>query len=47
MIQLCDEILEFYPREIAKIGERIKRFEELADKRINFNGCCIKIWRIA
>ncbi len=29
MIQLCDEMLEFYPREIAKIGERIKRFEEI------------------
>lgn len=29
MIQLCDEMLEFYPREIAKVGERIKRFEEI------------------
>ncbi len=27
MINLCDIMLEFYPREISKIGERIKRFE--------------------
>ena len=29
MIQMCDVLLEFYPREIAKIGERIGRFREL------------------
>jgi hypothetical protein len=28
MIQLCDELLEFYPKEIGKIGDRIARFEE-------------------
>ena len=29
MIQLCDELLEFYPKEISKIGDRIARFEEV------------------
>ncbi|MDI7246627.1 MAG: hypothetical protein QME92_04030 [Bacillota bacterium] len=29
MIELCDTLLEFYPREIEKIGHRIARFEEL------------------
>lgn len=27
MIEFCDIMLEFYPKEIAKIGERIHRFE--------------------
>ena len=29
MLQFCDAMMEFYPREIAKIGERIQRFEEV------------------
>jgi hypothetical protein len=29
MIQLCDEMLDFYPREIGKIGDRIKHFEAI------------------
>lgn len=29
MLELCDVLLEFYPKEIAKIGERISRFEEV------------------
>lgn len=29
MIELCDFMLEFYPKEIAKIGKRISRFEEV------------------
>lgn len=29
MIQLCDRLFEFYPREIAKIGERIERFKQV------------------
>ncbi len=29
MIELCDTLLEFYPKEIAKISDRIKRFEEV------------------
>ncbi len=29
MLQLCDVMLDFYPREIAKIGERIGYFERL------------------
>ncbi len=27
MIEFCDVMLDFYPKEIAKIGDRIKRFE--------------------
>lgn len=26
MLELCDVMLEFYPKEIAKIGERVSRF---------------------
>ncbi len=26
MLELCDAMLEFYPKEIAKIGERVSRF---------------------
>lgn len=29
MIQLCDRLLEFYPREIGKINERIERFKKV------------------
>ncbi|MGB9920100.1 MAG: hypothetical protein ACPLPT_05165 [Moorellales bacterium] len=29
MLELCDAMLEFYPREIAKIDERIKYFEKV------------------
>lgn len=31
MIELCDILLEFYPKEITKIGERIKRFETIKE----------------
>lgn len=31
MIELCDFMLEFYPKEIAKIGKRISRFEEVME----------------
>ncbi|MCG8584955.1 MAG: hypothetical protein MI757_09615 [Pirellulales bacterium] len=29
MIELCDTLLEFYPKEIAKIDSRIKKFEKI------------------
>nr|VFK40738.1 MAG: hypothetical protein BECKSD772F_GA0070984_106911 [Candidatus Kentron sp. SD]VFK46186.1 MAG: hypothetical protein BECKSD772E_GA0070983_106811 [Candidatus Kentron sp. SD]VFK78438.1 MAG: hypothetical protein BECKSD772D_GA0070982_101512 [Candidatus Kentron sp. SD] len=29
MLEFCDVMLEFYPKEIAKIGERVSRFEEV------------------
>lgn len=29
MLELCDVMLEFYPREIAKIGERIEYFKRV------------------
>lgn len=29
MLQLCDALLQFYPREIAKIGKRISHFEKI------------------
>ena len=29
MLELCDEMLEFYPREIGKIHKRVTRFEEI------------------
>jgi len=29
MLQLCDAMIEFYPREIGKIKERIQRFEQV------------------
>jgi hypothetical protein len=29
MLELCDTLLEFYPKEITKIDGRIKRFEKL------------------
>lgn len=31
MLEFCDVMLEFYPREIAKIGERTERFERVRD----------------
>jgi hypothetical protein len=29
MVELCDTLLEFYPKEISKIGKRVRRFEEV------------------
>ena len=29
MLELCDTMLEFYPKEVGKIGERIDRFKEI------------------
>ncbi len=29
MLQLCDVMLEFYPKEIDKIGDRLRRFEAI------------------
>ncbi|NOT63341.1 MAG: hypothetical protein HOP19_24290 [Acidobacteria bacterium] len=29
MIEFCNALLEFYPKEIVKIGERISRFEQV------------------
>ena len=29
MIEMCDALLEFYPKEIAKIGKRISHFEKV------------------
>ena len=29
MLELCDTMLEFYPKEIGKIGERIDRFKKI------------------
>lgn len=31
MIELCDVMIEFYPKEILKINERIQRFKELRE----------------
>jgi len=31
MLDLCDIMLEFYPREIGKISERIKHFERVKE----------------
>ncbi len=31
MIQFCDVMLEFYPKEIGKIGSRIDRFKKIRD----------------
>lgn len=35
MIQFCDRLLDFYPREIGKIKERIKYFEKVKKYWIN------------
>jgi hypothetical protein len=32
MLDMCDVMLEFYPKEIAKIGERIAYFEQVRDR---------------
>jgi len=32
MIELCDMLLQFYPREIAKIGKRISHFEQIRQR---------------
>jgi hypothetical protein len=29
MLQMCDELLEFYPREVAKISKRVAHFEKV------------------
>jgi hypothetical protein len=29
MLEMCDRLLDFYPREIAKIGKRIERFRQV------------------
>ena len=31
MLEFCDVMLEFYPKEIDKIGERVFRFEQVRD----------------
>jgi hypothetical protein len=31
MLEFCDVMLEFYPKEIAKIGERVSRFEKIRE----------------
>ena len=31
MLEFCDVMLEFYPKEISKIGERISRFEKVRE----------------
>jgi len=31
MLELCDVLLQFYPREIAKIGKRISHFEQVKE----------------
>ncbi|PIU57475.1 MAG: hypothetical protein COS88_00980 [Chloroflexi bacterium CG07_land_8_20_14_0_80_51_10] len=31
MLELCDVMLEFYPKEIAKIGDRIERFRKVRE----------------
>ena len=31
MLNFCDRVLDFYPREIAKIGGRISRFKEVQE----------------
>ena len=32
MLQLCDVMMEFYPREIGKIEERLQRFEQVKER---------------
>lgn len=31
MLEMCEALLEFYPKEIAKIGKRITRFEKVRE----------------
>jgi hypothetical protein len=35
MLEFCDRVLDFYPKEISKINERIKRFEEVRNFWLN------------
>lgn len=35
MIELCDVLLQFYPKEISKIGTRISHFERIKEFLIN------------
>ena len=35
MIDLCDTLLEFYPSEIGKIGERIEHFKKVKQRWAN------------
>ena len=32
MIEFCDTMLEFYPKEIGKINSRIDRFKKIRDE---------------
>jgi len=32
MLELCDTLLEFYPKEIGKIHERIEYFEKVKER---------------
>lgn len=32
MIELCDTLLEFYPKEIAKIDQRISHFQKIRER---------------
>jgi len=41
MLQLCDAVLEFYPREISRISERIQKFESIREYWENK----VDIWR--
>jgi hypothetical protein len=31
MLEFCDVMLEFYPKEISKIGDRVSRFEQVRE----------------
>lgn len=31
MLEFCDEMLQFYPKELVKIGDRIARFEQVRE----------------
>jgi hypothetical protein len=35
MLELCENVLQFYPREIAKIGKRITKFEQVREFWLN------------
>ena len=35
MLELCDIMLEFYPKEIAKIGDRVAYFEKVKERWAN------------
>ncbi len=38
MLELCDVLAGFYPREIAKIGERLSYFSKVKEFWINHSG---------